>query len=382
MTFGVLKFQRRFEPLVAISPSRFTSLQQCALREVWSANNCPGLLPAGPAARLGNVIHQLLEAVGKEEIAAGDQDQVHAKWLELIDSEHERMAGNWLERQMVPLSQSVWDFEVRRIRAEARASELAQGLEGYEAKGNKKEFTKEFGYELSYSSPDGLVRGRVDAVQDTGDGPAIQDYKSGALFKESEDGPAILNPAYAVQLKLYAALYFSEIGRWPARLQLVPLQGDPQEVPFDRDRCLELLDEASNTLKEINQIIERHAASSDGLENALASPTPDNCRFCVYRPACSPYRDAKGEPSDGWPVDLWGKVKKIKTLGNSKTVIELESSQILRGIDFRNERHPALDHLNPGDEIAIFNARRTQSKRAYDGSAYTVIYKIEESRRS
>lgn len=62
---GVLPRTPSIHPLKRISPSRFISLRECALREVWTANRQPSLLPTSPVAKLGTAIHKLLELAGK-----------------------------------------------------------------------------------------------------------------------------------------------------------------------------------------------------------------------------------------------------------------------------------------------------------------------------
>jgi len=59
------------KPLTRVSPSRYTAMKNCLLREVWTASGNEPLLPASPLAELGTVIHQLLEAAGRGRLDAG-----------------------------------------------------------------------------------------------------------------------------------------------------------------------------------------------------------------------------------------------------------------------------------------------------------------------
>jgi len=49
------------KPVQRISPSRYFSFRQCALREILSASKQPALLPVSPAARIGSIVHKIIE---------------------------------------------------------------------------------------------------------------------------------------------------------------------------------------------------------------------------------------------------------------------------------------------------------------------------------
>ena len=73
---GVLPKTPSIHPIKRISPSRFISLRECALREVWTANRQPSLLPTSPVAKLGTAIHKLLELAGKGQLGEGSAQEV------------------------------------------------------------------------------------------------------------------------------------------------------------------------------------------------------------------------------------------------------------------------------------------------------------------
>ena len=109
-------------------------------------------------------------------------------------------------------------------------------------------------------SKDGLVGGFIDYVYNLKEGPVICDYKSGNIFDESSSN---VKPGYETQLRLYAALYHTTTGIWPARLEIVPLQGTHVEVRFEPDECVQLLEDAILTTKRINSLIESLQSEPD-----------------------------------------------------------------------------------------------------------------------
>jgi hypothetical protein len=164
---GVLEFHPDVKLLAFVSPSRFTALEGCALKEVWGANKAPPLLPSAPVGHLGSTIHQLLQEAGRGRFTIEDGASIDRRWQELIEGAQRTMHRSWLERHFVPLELSVSDYEVRLIQARNRALEIVAAAPSAPARGSTKpssEGTPKYGFELPVSSPDGMVRGRIDAV--------------------------------------------------------------------------------------------------------------------------------------------------------------------------------------------------------------------------
>lgn len=68
MTPGMLQPMLPLKPLERISPSQFPIFRKCKLRAIWSSCNAQALLPLPPSARLGIVIHKILEKAAKGKI--------------------------------------------------------------------------------------------------------------------------------------------------------------------------------------------------------------------------------------------------------------------------------------------------------------------------
>jgi hypothetical protein len=291
------------------------------------------------------------------------------------------MSSTPLDRRFVPLQQAVPRFEVVRIRAEARAAELARDSGGAAAQ-DRHAAVALYGTELRVQSADGLIAGRIDRVIETPSGPVLQDYKSGAIFTLLHGLHPELNPAYAIQLRLYAALYHEATKSWPSRLEVVPLRGAPQEVPFSPADSVRLLDDARALLDEVNAEVTREG-DWDEIESSLAVPSPSACRFCTYRPACLSYLTAdQSNANREWPADRWGRFGTITRLGNGRLMLSISLAQgsrvFVRDLSNSNAEDMGLLSLDQNAFVGVFNLRRTQSPFAFEEGPLTMIYHVTQ----
>jgi len=384
MPDGLLMFRAVVNPLDSISPTRFVAMQQCALREMWAAARAPHLLPSFPAARLGTVIHRLLEDAGRGTFPSGDAVAIDRRWGKLVADAERVMLNGWLERHFVPLSQSVADFEIRRIQTRERALELTETVSVARTRPStvaRDAAGQLLGCEVPVSSQDGRVRGKIDAVVLESGAPVIRDYKSGGIYEPGAENEHTLKDAYEIQMRMYAALYAATTGSWPAKLEIIPMLGTSEPVTFDPSTCTTLVGRARDALNAVNEEI-RMEGSVGGVEGRLARPEPGVCVHCPFRPGCAPYQTARALRVNGqWPQDIWGVLKSIVPLGSDRLLMEIECAgqEIrIRGLGSK-QRHPALGILEQGDCVAVFNARQTGSPSMFAESPFTVIYKVPES---
>ena len=364
------------KPLRNISPTVFTMAKECGLKAVWAANRKPRLLPASPTARAGIVAHQLLAEAGQGRLHP-DKQAIVTRWNELTQQIHSRIKASPIERHLVPLSRSVPDLAVRRIRAVQRAHDIARSRNLSRAGNRGVEEKSGYGYEIPVRSSDGLVRGRIDSVIPSAQGPVIQDYKSGSVLESSGENEGQLREEYLVQLKIYAALYAGTYGGWPSSLRIVPLSGTAQEIPFSKPECSELLSEAGTTFKKLNDCIRTQPEAS--LLVRLAKPGPTTCRFCEFRPACPPYLAARVEGNaDGWPTDIVGSLAGISQLGNGKLMLRILTTGGLVNVPgiSSSKRHPQLSELSTGDPIGVFALWRARPTAPYSESFLTTICRL------
>lgn len=363
------------KPLTSISPTFFNEAMECRLKAVWQANGNPPLLPRSPKTWVGSVVHRLLSEAGSARLPP-QEDAINHRWEQLIAQAHASIASSAVEKHLSPLTRSVPDINVRRIRATRRAQEIAQRSTPRATSSTNPVSVPPYGHEIPLRSRDYTVRGIIDAaLHQASDRTTIQDFKSGPVMETDEDGTTQPRTSYQVQLKIYAALYAETFDRWPDSLQLVSLAGTPTDVAFDPSECLSLVDQAKTMLQEINASISRHAPET--VQSTLANPSPNACRFCPYRPGCPPYRSARTIfPTTDWPNDLIGIVEQVTRLGNSKIMLELtignNSVKIPRLSP--GTRHPFLAELDPGDRAGAFNLYRPRPQSPFSETVLTTIY--------
>jgi hypothetical protein len=369
--------------LYRVSPSRYTAMKECLLREVWTASGNKPLLPLSPLAELGSVIHQLLEAAGSNQLDDGGKASVETIWDGLISKVERKMMLSPLSKHFVPLSKNVPDFEVRKLRACHRAAEITHDAVR-NIKYQAKQSPEQTGFELWVENDTGEVGGYIDYVMMTEDGLVLRDYKSGAVL-DSRTGGGLgqIKQAYKMQLLLYAALYHNKYGMWPVRLEVVPLQGTPVNVVFDPEEAEHLLREASAFLRTANQrVAQVEKGNSEAAD--LATPRANHCGFCLFRPACQVYWTArKQEPEEKWPADVQGFLRKTTYLRNGKMCMRIveddsftSSIATVRNLTDCVHRHPLLHRIGIGGKVAIYSLEYNYHSGDYRETQNTVIYRI------
>lgn len=369
------------QPLKKLAPTLIPVFSECHLRGVWSAAHSPQLLPSSPAAHLGSIVHRLLEEAGQGAFGPDQEDRFASRWQELVSEAEKAMLESSLNRRFVPLRDHLPQLEVMKIRTISRALELSQSILGVENR-VKEEAPPIFGCEMRVESSDGLIAGKIDRVIPTASGPIIQDYKSGTLYKKHNNQRRI-KPEYVLQLRLYAALYHEATGVWPHKLELVPLIGSYIEVPFSPGESINILNEARNVLIEVDETLQRFYNDWEKAEEILAMPSPSACKFCTYRPACSPYlsREINCE-DDKWPSDFWGSFDSARRVGNGRLILSVTLTNglifYLRDITDEFDKDVNILALDRSFKLGVFNARRTSLPFMFEEGQLTIIYKDEE----
>jgi hypothetical protein len=274
---------------------------------------------------------------------------------------------------LVPLSRSVPDAEVHKLRALDRARKMAVAMPAHR---DAERSVRGLGFEIWVQSADGLVGGYIDCAVRS-DGLVIRDYKSGSIYEKDADEPSTIRAAYEVQLQMYAALYHETFGIWPDRLELVPLQGEEVRVPIDHDRCSQLVKDAKALLETVNHaaVVAENTGAKD--LSTLAMPCAEACASCAFRPQCKAYLMANAEMQDGWPLDARGTVSTVRSLGNGSIVLSMSDARgnvhSVRGLA-PVARHPALAMLKPGTQVGVFSLQRGFPARDLREGPYTTIY--------
>jgi len=355
-------------------------MQECLLREVWTASGNNYLLPPPPRAELGSIAHRILEAAGRGELEGVGNEEVDKRWKALVSEAEARMRLSPIRRHHAPLSRSIPDFQVLKLRTCSRALEIAR--EEHRSSGKPpKPFPRTTGFELWVESDEGELGGFIDRARETSEGVVLSDYKSGAIFKKCSRE---LKQAYRIQMQLYAALYRQKTDTWPVRLEVIPLQGESIEVAFEPEHAERLLREAKEFLQTTNKRID---AVRDGTMNTtvLAVALPEHCRLCLFRPACGEYWDTRQREIDAkWPADVRGILEKFTLLRNGKICLRIRqtdspslSSIVVRGITDSVDRHPLLNSMPIGASLAVYGLQRDYRSSDYIETQNTVIYRTD-----
>jgi len=369
--------------LLRISPSRYTAILSCLLREVWISSGNDILLPPSPVAELGSIVHQLLEVAGRGQLAEATKEQVDETWTRLINEAEDRMLQSQVRGLLVPLSKSIPDFEVRRLRACKRAMEIT-----HESKSAPRPSPEDplgrTGFELWVETDDGAVGGYIDRAKKTDAGIVLLDYKSGAVLERDTSGARGVKGAYNDQMELYAALYHHKFGEWPVDLEIVPLQGGVVRLEWEPASAERLLGSALRLLRDVNVKITE--AQSGKIEaTSLASPNAENCRICLFRPGCQAYWTVReNDLIQNWPHDIRGILREKIALHNGMLCLRISTNLSstdevigIRNISKSPQRHPLLLGLQEGSHLAVYRLRYLRPSNDYTETQSTVIYQTD-----
>ena len=359
-------------------------MRGCLLREVWTAAGNDPLLPPSPLAELGSLIHKLLGAAGRGELEGGSDDRIKQTWIDIVSLAEERMTLSVMQRHQVPLSRTIPDYEVRRMRAFHRAKEIA-GIAVRGAFERPKVGRERTGCEVWVEAHDGQIGGYIDRATKAEDGVVLSDYKSGTVMTSGKaPSSLVVSRHHREQLMLYAALYRFTYGDWPVRLEVVPLHGTAISVQYDVEEADGLLADAMAFLQNANQSIMDVETGRRQIAE-LASPDSKNCRFCLFRPACPAYWSARPQGSQTrWPADVEGMVKEKTRLRNGKACLRImqygqpeQPCITVRNLTDDVARHPLIYAAQPGVKIALYGLEHNVRSNDYEETHNTVLFADE-----
>jgi len=310
------------KPILRISPCRYYSFRQCALREILSASKQPALLPVSPTARIGSIVHKIIEMASVGKI--NDNSQFDKMWQEEVANHETAMNSNLLERHLVPLEETSDDYEVKKYMARKMIRSFASSGEPKEAQARKNV------PEAWLETRDTKIGGKIDLVQETPDGICLSDFKTGKIIDEIHGTP---REEYALQIKIYAGLIHEVRGEWPKKLSIVGIDQSVHEIAFSPAECSAILEEARKLLDDANKMIIEGKTPSD-----FASPSPEACKYCLFRPGCTKYWQAR-QDTDEWPLDVIGHIKEKGFSGNKMGKLVIEGNgktYTIRALDGRH----------------------------------------------
>ena len=347
-----------FKEIKRISPSQFYSMKNCAYKSLLAeAFDKKPLLPLSPNAYFGTVLHKMLELIVKGIVKSEDDFNAEFdKQVKMLEDNLQQKGFGFF----VPLKIKLRNFGLKKIQLKKHLrSEIEQPTSLNSAK---------FHSERWFESQDKLIGGKVDLIIENGNNIEIVDFKTGAITQDSldDEGEIIsdVKKEYKEQLKLYAYLYFENTKKFPTSLSLVNLAKQKFSVEFSKEECKKVFDEAKTVLKSTNDGVYKKSFS--------ANPNEENCKHCLYRPACSFYQ--KKLETDFSFNDVLGEIKEVKKFQNGNVSVFLQRGE--KSLIIKNFSSEKFDELNKiqNKNISIYNVRKEAAEFTYSAIDTTIIY--------
>ena len=347
-----------FRKINRISPSQYYSMKNCAYKSLLAeAFGKKPLLPVSPNAYFGTVLHKMLELISKG--AVRNEDDFNRMFDEQVNvvEEHLQNQGYIF---FVPLQKNVKDFGMKKILLKKHLRALSEQP--------PRTSSMKYHSEKWFESKDKLIAGKIDLVIETGAEAEIIDFKTGAITQDVLDDAgetfSEVKQEYKEQLKLYAYLYFENTGHFPTVLSLVDLAKQKLSVSFSQSECNSIYDEAKQLLYSTNESIAKGTFA--------ANPTEANCKYCLYRPACSFF--LKQLETDYSFNDVSGSVKNVVKYQNGNVSVFLQSGERQITVrSFPSEKHDELNESR-SKQISIYNLRKEASEFVFAATKTTMIY--------
>jgi len=349
-----------FRKINRISPSQFYSMKNCAYKSLLAeAFEKKPLLPVSSNAYFGTVLHKILELIAKGVIRNEDD-------FNKVFDEQVKLQEDILKQQgygfFVPLQKNVKDFGMRKIL-------LKKHLRIVSEKPSVSSGVK-FLSEKWFESKDKLIAGKIDLVIEGEEEVEIIDFKTGAITQDvlDDEGEIFsdIKEEYKEQLKLYAYLYFETKGKFPTQLSLVDLAKQKFTIDFTELECNIIFEEAKELLKATNESISS--------EEFVAKPSEANCKYCLYRPACSFF--LKHLETDYSFSDVSGSIINVVKYqnGNVSAFLQREERKITV-TSFPTEKYEELNKSR-NKQISVFNLRKEATDFVYSATKTTRVYEL------
>lgn len=346
----------RIRPIDSVSPSRAAAFIDCRLSEAFRAANTVPRLPVHPKAHFGILAHAFLHDSARGAFVGLSDTEIRSAWDKAVGEYEQRLKLRPADCGVIPLARTCDDFEVNAYRLIAAAARLSPPL----GVRTPRAYPRTSGAEVEAASSDRQIVGRLDRITWEDGQITVTDIKTGT----PTDREGNLRSDLKVQLLLYGYLVHERFQQWPKALRILPLAGEPISVPFVSAESETLAGELKQLLQATNQSIANILRSS-GDEKTLASPSPQACRFCLFRPTCEAYWSARSaNPDAGWPRDISGRLVSVKSLGGGFRVLEVRG---LNGVTYvvRGVKQDALLSVAENDSVRICDLRTERAVNVY-----------------
>jgi RecB family exonuclease len=338
----------RIDFIRSVSPSRATALERCRLSEAFRAAGTVNRLPTHPKAHFGILVHDFLRRAQVGAFVSFEEVNVRKEWNKAVLEYEKKLADNLNETCVVPLSASCDDFEVESRRVVKAACFISP------PSGKKPTIfgSSQSHLEIPMTSKDGLITGRADRILKEGMTTVVSDLKTGRIT----DASGRLRPDLLLQVLLYSYLWHETTHEWPSLLRITSIEGTNIELQLSPKDAEEAAARLKSGLSHANELIQEVRAGLKQ-ETDLATPSPEACRLCLYRPSCSMYWKEKSLSLElSWPKDVRGDVSEIKNLGRNLCMAELTALEqhtiMIRGIPAGS-----LIDVVRGDAVAAYSLK-------------------------
>jgi hypothetical protein len=344
------------KPLIRISPSRYTAINRCQYRVVLANSYSSPLLPYPPASHLGNVIHECIRLIVTGKI--GTNVEFDDVWKNLMAKE-EKVLEDMGFAIFTPLSENVPGYTIKKLQVKSLLKSRIKPEAREEIKTDNSILTEKW-----LEAQDSLIGGYADIIINVNGHTKLSDFKSGMILLEEGE----IKEEYEDQLKLYAYLYNEVYGKYPDELSIIDLEKKEYPVAYTPQECEVLAYKSRDALSKINSFIEK-----DELK-ALAKPDLDNCRSCLYRPACDFFWELPLSETDSIFRDLKGNVSGVKQFRNGDLNATLNTDdKVVTVSHITREYLPFLTGAI-GKEVAFYNIKQGVKSESYQALKTTKIY--------
>jgi len=287
------------------------------------------------AARIGTAFHNTVEDLNrKPQALANAEAAARARELfsKYLDEETKKADRQPRERFLPRDNDRINRAMEAAIREAQRIASVPRGEHMTPSPGGKAAAESE----ITVSTSDSLLRGRVDRVERGSHGMRLVDYKSALTPEVSEK--------YETQLLLYSYMWHDTFGEWPNEAYVVfPLLGISREIAVSAERCTAATDNA----RTLAEYVTRDCAPS-----ALAQ-VGESCRICDFRPWCRPFWIAQSRDlrSDSvLQTAYWGFEAGIQGIQHTadKFVLELGWGERRPLLSCEDQRFAHLHLARPG----------------------------------
>ncbi|MDC0359165.1 PD-(D/E)XK nuclease family protein [Acidimicrobiales bacterium] len=254
---------------------------------------------------IGSAAHAVTEAAFIRRDWPDDPSELRRSlekvWDDKIGVEERKLKTAW--NPATPPARADWPgFFLTRSRTIRRCERLIGARGDHEQHG-----TGRTQVEAELSDPETGLWGRADRIERRGGQTRVVDLKTGLRQGEPTE-------EQTRQLMLYAVLCHRVFEDWPTEVVIESASGAQRTMSLDPADAEATLEDVISAVNAFN-----HLVNAEEDLQALAKPSPEQCRWCEFRVVCGPYwhhlhegwehRAVLGEITGAGEVDQGGYVE-------------------------------------------------------------------------